>query len=190
VPRLKPNARRVIIMTRFNELDLLGRVMERDAALGFTWKHVRLPMIAEEDDPIGRAVGERLWPEWFTEDQITEARSNAHKWVALYQQRPSPETGEYFKVEWLKPYTTLPARKRCGFTAAATTPQHRTAVISPSTPSSASIRKGACTCSIFASRRLPTSGSRAFAIWSNAGSRWDGLRKPARPAPASVLCPK
>lgn len=106
VPRLKPHAKRVIIMTRFNELDLLGRVMERDAALGFKWKHVRLPMIAEEDDPVGRAVGERLWPEWFTEDQVTEARSNAHKWVALYQQRPSAEQGEYFKAEWLRPYTT------------------------------------------------------------------------------------
>ena len=83
-----------IIMTRFNEMDLLGRIMERDAALGFKWRHIRLPMIAEEDDPIGREPGERLWPEWFTEDQVTEARANAHKWVALYQQRPSvkPET--------------------------------------------------------------------------------------------------
>ena len=55
--------------------------------------------------------GERLWPEWFTEDQVTEARSNAHKWVALYQQRPSAETGDYFKAEWLKPYTTAPDRQ-------------------------------------------------------------------------------
>jgi predicted phage terminase large subunit-like protein len=108
VPRLKPNAKRVIIQTRFHELDLLGRVIERDQALGFTWRHVRLPMIAEEDDPIGRAPGERLWPEWYTEDQVTEARSNAHKWVALYQQRPSAEQGEYFRAEWLKPYTTAP----------------------------------------------------------------------------------
>jgi predicted phage terminase large subunit-like protein len=111
VPRLKPNAKRVIIMTRFNELDLLGRVIERDEALGFKWRHIRLPMLAEEDDPLGREVGERLWPEWFTEEQVVEARSNAQKWVALYQQRPSAETGDYFKAEWLKPYTDQPDRK-------------------------------------------------------------------------------
>ena len=111
VPRLKPNAKRIIIMTRFNEMDLLGRVIERDEALGFKWRHIRLPMIAEEEDPLGRQPGERLWPEWFTEDQITEARSNAHKWIALYQQRPSPESGDFFKAEWLKPYTKAPDLK-------------------------------------------------------------------------------
>ena len=32
-------------------------------------------------------------------------------WAALYQQRPAPEEGDYFKAEWLKPYDTLPARE-------------------------------------------------------------------------------
>jgi predicted phage terminase large subunit-like protein len=108
VPRLKPNAPRVVIMTRFNEFDLLGRIIERDEALGFKWRQIRLPMIAEEDDPLGRNVGDRLWPEWFTEDQVIEARSDPQKWIALYQQRPSAETGDYFKAEWLKPYTKQP----------------------------------------------------------------------------------
>ena len=110
VPRLKPNAKRVIIMTRYNELDLIGRVMERDAALGMPWRHIRLPWTAEEHDPIGRAPGERLWPEYFTEAQEQEARAEAHKWVAMYQQRPSAEQGDYFKAEWLKPYTVAPDR--------------------------------------------------------------------------------
>jgi predicted phage terminase large subunit-like protein len=111
VPRLKPNAKRVIIMTRFNEFDLLGRALERDEALGFQWRIIRLPMIAEDDDPVGRAPGERLWPEWFTEDMVKEARANAHKWIALYQQRPSAEQGDYFRAEWLKPYTKAPITK-------------------------------------------------------------------------------
>jgi predicted phage terminase large subunit-like protein len=111
VPRLKPGAKRILIMTRFHELDLLGRVQERDEALGFKWRHIRLPMIAEDDDPIGRQPGERLWPEWFTEEQVLEARSNPHKWIALYQQRPSPESGDYFKAEWLKPYTFVPDKR-------------------------------------------------------------------------------
>ena len=60
---------------------------------------------------LGREIGERLWPEWYTEDQVTEARSNPYKWLALYQQRPSPETGDYFKAEWLVPYDKAPDRE-------------------------------------------------------------------------------
>lgn len=109
-PRLKPKAKRVIVMTRFNEFDLLGRIRERDARLGIKWRRIVLPMIAVEGDPLGRKTGERLWPEWFTEAQVIEARSDARKWSALYQQQPSPETGDYFKAEWLKPYAKAPAR--------------------------------------------------------------------------------
>jgi predicted phage terminase large subunit-like protein len=32
-------------------------------------------------------------------------------WAALYQQRPAPEEGDYFKAAWLKPYEKLPARE-------------------------------------------------------------------------------
>ena len=31
-------------------------------------------------------------------------------WSALYQQRPAPEEGEYFKAAWLRPYATVPAK--------------------------------------------------------------------------------
>lgn len=110
-PRLKPNAKRVIIMTRFNEFDLLGRIRERDEKLGIKWRRVILPMIAVENDPLGRAPGDRLWPEWFTEQQVLEARSDARKWSALYQQTPTPETGDYIKAEWLKPYHQPPVRE-------------------------------------------------------------------------------
>lgn len=111
-PRLKPKAKRVIVMTRFNEFDLLGRIRERDARLGIKWRRITLPMIAGANDPLGRAVGERLWPEWFTEAQVIEARSDARKWSALYQQEPSPETGDYFKAEWLRPCHSAPPREQ------------------------------------------------------------------------------
>jgi hypothetical protein len=32
-------------------------------------------------------------------------------WSALYQQRPAPEEGDYFKAAWLKPYETLPPQE-------------------------------------------------------------------------------
>jgi hypothetical protein len=31
-------------------------------------------------------------------------------WSALYQQRPAPEAGDYFKAEWLKPTPDKPPR--------------------------------------------------------------------------------
>jgi predicted phage terminase large subunit-like protein len=108
--RLKPNGKRVIIATRFNELDLTGRVIERDTALGLPWRYIRLPMLAEAGDALGRAVGERLWPEWFTDQMVIEARADAPKWNALYQQNPAPESGDYFKAEWLRPCFELPDR--------------------------------------------------------------------------------
>jgi predicted phage terminase large subunit-like protein len=32
-------------------------------------------------------------------------------WAALYQQRPAPEEGDYFKAEWLKPCDKLPPKE-------------------------------------------------------------------------------
>jgi hypothetical protein len=32
-------------------------------------------------------------------------------WAALYQQRPTPEEGDFFKAAWFKPYETLPPRE-------------------------------------------------------------------------------
>jgi predicted phage terminase large subunit-like protein len=32
-------------------------------------------------------------------------------WSALYQQKPAPEEGDYFKAEWLKPCEKLPAKE-------------------------------------------------------------------------------
>jgi len=32
-------------------------------------------------------------------------------WAALYQQRPAPEEGDYFKSAWLRPYEVAPAKE-------------------------------------------------------------------------------
>ena len=104
--RLKPGARQVLIQTRWSEKDLGGRLLERE---GDQWKVVKLPMEAVQNDPLGRKPGERLWPEWFTHDMVTEAkRRDERTWSALYQQEPSPEEGTYFKRAWFNEYTFLP----------------------------------------------------------------------------------
>jgi hypothetical protein len=48
-----------------------------------------------------------LWPDWESLDALERKRRvvGARDWSALYQQRPAPEEGDYFKADWLRPYT-------------------------------------------------------------------------------------
>jgi predicted phage terminase large subunit-like protein len=108
VPRLKPHASAVVISTRWHEADLVGRLLEEEPG---RWKVLNLPMEAEGlDDPLGRQPGQRLWPEWFTAEMVEVAKRNPRIWSALYQGRPAPDEGSYFKREWLIDTDTLPDR--------------------------------------------------------------------------------
>jgi len=109
--RLKPGAKIVLVMTRWHEDDLGGRLLAEMAAGGRRWEVLRLPMEAEADDPLGRAPGDPLWPEWFTDDMRTDAKRDARTWSALYQQRPAPDTGTYFDRDWLRPSNSIPRRE-------------------------------------------------------------------------------
>lgn len=110
--RLKPGARIILIQTRWHEDDLAGRILAEMASGGDQWDVVSLPAIAEGSDPLGRAVGSPLWPEWEDEAALAQKRRavGPRDWSALYQQRPAPETGDYFKAEWLREYATAPPR--------------------------------------------------------------------------------
>jgi predicted phage terminase large subunit-like protein len=84
----------VIIATRYHKDDLVGRLLKEQAAGGEKWDVVRLPALAEENDPLGRQPGEALWPEkWSREylegERLSLARSG-YPWMfeALYQQNP------------------------------------------------------------------------------------------------------
>ncbi len=103
--RLKPGARQILIQTRWHEDDLGGRILEREAD---KWRVIKIPMLAGADDLLGRAYGERLWPEWFTQEMIDTARMNTRSWNALYQQEPVPDEGDYFKKENFSEYDSAP----------------------------------------------------------------------------------
>lgn len=109
--RLKPGGRIVLIQTRWHEDDLAGRLLADMAAGGDRWEVISLPALAEGDDPLGRRPGEPLWPEWEDDEALARKRRavGARDWSALYQQRPAPEDGDYFKAEWLRPYEKAPA---------------------------------------------------------------------------------
>lgn len=107
--RLVPGAREVLIQTRWHEDDLAGRALNHSE-----WETVSLPAIAEEDDPLGRTAGQPLWDDAYGYGQQLidlQKSTPARTWSALYQQRPAPEDGDYFKAEWLKPVSKFPDRE-------------------------------------------------------------------------------
>lgn len=112
--RLIPGAPQVMILTRWHQDDPAGRILPdkwdgesgmfngRDGRL---WQVICLPAIADRlDDPLGRKIGETLWPEWFSLDHWKPFQMNRRTWSSLYQQKPSPDDGTYFKREWFKRY--------------------------------------------------------------------------------------
>ena len=112
--RLIPGAPQVMILTRWHEMDLAGRILPEgwDGESGWfngrdkrRWKVICLPAIADRlDDPLGRKIGETLWPEWFNLDHWAPFQANRRTWSSLYQQKPSPQEGTFFKREWFRRY--------------------------------------------------------------------------------------
>ena len=99
--RLMPGGAVVVIQTRWHEDDLAGRLLASNSA---EWDVLELPAIDEQ--------GKALWPEWYDEKALERIRNTiqARDWSALYQQRPAPEDGDYFRADWLRPYEDVPAR--------------------------------------------------------------------------------
>lgn len=112
--RRKPTTREIGITTRWNEDDPAGRILPEDYSGesgwvkgrdGNDWFVVCLPAECErDDDPLGRKIGDILWPEWFTPEHFAPFKLSPRTWSALFQQRPAPDTGIFFESEWLKPY--------------------------------------------------------------------------------------
>lgn len=98
--RLMPGGRIVVIQTRWHEDDLAGWLQEEHKHEG--WVILDLPAI--DDD------GQALWPEQYDIEALERIKRALppRDWSALYQQRPSPETGDYFKREWIHEVDHLP----------------------------------------------------------------------------------
>lgn len=102
--RLEPEGIILIIGTRWHEDDLIGRVinsMENDPEAD-KFLRIRLPMLAETGDQLGRLPGEPLWPDRFDQKAADTIRASVgdYFWSAMYQQRPTPPEGGKFKRHW------------------------------------------------------------------------------------------
>lgn len=108
--RLMPGGRVVIIMTRWHEDDLIGRLIDPgnpcfNADEAKNWKVLALPAIAGENDPMGRKQGEALWPERFPLETLEPLkRLNPRGFSALYQGQPTPDDGDYFTRDMIAGY--------------------------------------------------------------------------------------
>ena len=108
--RLEPGGSIILIQTRWNADDLTGRVLEQAKITGEDWFVLNLPAIAEENDILGRKVGEPLWPERYPLKELEKIQKSvgSYWWASLYQQRPSPAEGGILKKIWFRYYTRPP----------------------------------------------------------------------------------
>lgn len=113
--RLKPGAGIVLIMTRWHEDDLAGRLLQANAA---DWHVIKLPAQAVDDDPLGRAPGEFLWSGdvgydyggLLRDTKATLEKSGAMRdWISLYQQEPRPTDGSIFNTAKIVANPAAPA---------------------------------------------------------------------------------
>jgi len=86
--RLEPGASLVILATRWNVNDLIGKCLKEMP--NENWRVINLPAIAEAHDPLGREIGEALWPERFPLERLLRIKEalGSYWWSAMYQQQP------------------------------------------------------------------------------------------------------
>lgn len=112
-PRTGQSAGVVVIHQRLDQNDLIGIILQNrewisaaDALprlrngehLGQLWVYLRLPELAEENDLLGREVGEPLWPEKRSKKELLQIRKDIgeYKFNAIHQQDPKPREGKFF----------------------------------------------------------------------------------------------
>lgn len=105
--RIRPGKPIIVIQHRMHEDDLVGRLLQQQAAGGDIWEVVELPALL--DDP--------PWPERYDREALERIKTNTdpRKWSALYLQNPTPEEGTFFKREWFlrhEPFRGVPKNLR------------------------------------------------------------------------------
>lgn len=96
--RLHNDSQELLIMTRWDEDDLAGRILKSETG----WDVLTFPAIKEREiigDP--RAIGEVLWPERHSLERILAIKSTSpFTFSSLYQQEPKPSMEALVFPEW------------------------------------------------------------------------------------------
>jgi len=107
--RLAPGGGVLIIMQRWHEDDLAGRLIKKmnEDPDADQFDVVHYPAIAEGDEQY-RKEGDALHPERYSVKQLMQIKKNMHPsdWEALYQQNPTMADGDYFTRDMFHEYKT------------------------------------------------------------------------------------
>lgn len=100
--RLHNGSKVILIMTRWHEDDLAGRLLDRQPE---KWEVIKIPAIKEKDglpeDP--RQIGEALWPEKHSLEKLNSLRALSERtFTSLYQQSPTVKEGDKIKRAWFQ----------------------------------------------------------------------------------------
>ena len=107
--RLAAKAKVIIIMTPWHESGFSMEILRNEP----NSQVIRLPIEAEENDPLGRAVGDSLCPElgkdnaWladFKKSYINDPKGGMRAWTALFQCSPRVESGNLVHRDWWRFY--------------------------------------------------------------------------------------
>ncbi len=107
--RLTPGGRILAIGTRWSEKDPLGFLMAQDG-----WTVLHLPALAEPNDPLGREIGEALWPNRYSVKVLEKIRKDigSRTFQCLYEGNTSASQGTIFKRDWFQHYAQRPEKFR------------------------------------------------------------------------------
>ena len=97
--RLQPGGSIVLVMTRWAEDDLTGRLIKAEAEpKADKWNHVSFPALLADDKPV--------WPEYWSFEELEKVKASisVRNWSAQYMQNPTSEEGAILKREWWVPW--------------------------------------------------------------------------------------
>jgi len=111
--RLAPDGAIILILTRWHEDDLAGKLLAEQEQGGDKWEVVNFPAIAEKNEKY-RDIGEALWPNRYSVDQLENIKKaiGSREWSSLYQQNPHDNIGAEFKKIFYKHITREEAENK------------------------------------------------------------------------------
>lgn len=100
--RLTPTGKLIVIGQRLSPNDIIGFVLRRAVMNSrIRMKVLKFTAICDnaENDPLHRQVGEKMWPEFYTDDYLHDKQQDAYIWKTLWMQEPPSDTGSWVATE-------------------------------------------------------------------------------------------
>jgi predicted phage terminase large subunit-like protein len=105
--RLQPGGSILVVMTRWAQDDLTGRLLKHQTdPKADRWRQISFPAIMPDDEPV--------WPEYWNKEELEKVKASitVRNWNAQYMQDPVAEEGAIIKREWWRAWKKpMPALK-------------------------------------------------------------------------------